>query len=54
MNIYRLQDGKLVKAGTTAKTSARIRRNPADEGYAVKAYVNGKWTKLSKSDIVTA
>ena len=53
--IYRVNtDGKLVKAGTTTKTAARIVAKSTDTGYVVRASVNGKLTAVTKSDIVTA
>ena len=53
--IYRVNaSGKLVKAGTTSKTAARIAPKSTDTGYVVRASVNGKLTKVTKSDIATA
>ena len=52
--VYRYNGGKLKKVGTTTKTSIRLSKKDGDSGYAVKAYVNGKWTTLKKSDIVSA
>ncbi|GEM_PF-3818430 len=52
--VYRNNGGKLKKVGTTTKTSIRLSKKDGDTGYAVKAYVNGKWTTLKKSDIVSA
>jgi hypothetical protein len=52
--VYRYNGGKLKKVGTTTKTSIRLSKKDGDTGYAVKAYVNGKWTTLKKSDIVSA
>ena len=50
--IYRVNaSGKLVKAGTTTKTAARIAAKSTDTGYVVRANVNGKLTKVTKSDI---
>ena len=52
--VYRYTDGKLKKVTTTAKTAVRMKQEPSDKGYAVKAHVDGKWTTVKKSDIVTA
>ncbi len=53
--IYRVNaSGKLVKAGTTTKTAARIAAKSTDTGYVVRASVNGKMTPVTKSDIATA
>ncbi|MBQ9208728.1 MAG: InlB B-repeat-containing protein [Oscillospiraceae bacterium] len=53
--IYRVNaSGKLVKAGTTTKTAAKIAAKSTDTGYVVRAYVNGNMTPVAKSDIVTA
>ncbi len=53
--IYRVNgSGKLVRAGTTSKTAARIAAKSSDTGYVVRASVNGKLTKVTKTDIVTA
>ena len=53
--IYRVNaSGKLVKAGTTTKTAAKITAKSSDTGYVVRASVNGKLTKVTKSDIATA
>ncbi|MBR4346500.1 MAG: hypothetical protein IKP75_06150 [Oscillospiraceae bacterium] len=41
-------------AGTTTKTAARIAAKSTDTGYVVRASVNGKLTKVTKSDIATA
>ena len=51
--VYRVTNGKLKKVTTTAETSAVIKQKATDTGYAVKVYVNGKWTTVSKSDIVS-
>ncbi|MBP1535371.1 MAG: hypothetical protein IK999_14795 [Ruminococcus sp.] len=51
--VYRVTNGNLKKVTTTAETYAVIKQKPTDKGYAVKAYVNGKWKTVSKSDIVT-
>ena len=50
--VYRVQDGKLKKLGETAKCAVRVRGTSGDK-FAVKAYINGKWTKVSKADLVT-
>ena len=51
--VYRLTaDGKLKLIAKTDKTNIEIVPKSADKGYAVKALVNGKWTKVTKSDIV--
>ena len=50
--VYRY-GSKLKKVTTTTGTSAKIKQKPSDRGYAVKAYVNGKWTTINASDIVT-
>ncbi len=52
--VYRVTNDKLSKVTDTTDTTAVINQKPTDTGYAVKAYVNGKWTSVSKSDIVTA
>ena len=53
--IYRVNaSGKLLKAGTTSKTAAKIAAKSTDTGYVVRASVNGKLTKVTKSDIATA
>ncbi|MBP0955301.1 MAG: InlB B-repeat-containing protein, partial [Oscillospiraceae bacterium] len=53
--IYRVNSsGRLIKAGITTKTAARIAAKSTDTGYVVRAYVNGKLTKVTKSDIATA
>ena len=51
--VYKVADGKLKKLGTTSKTSARV-NGAAGDKFAVKAYIDGKWTKVSKADVVTA
>ena len=50
--VFRVEDGKLKKIGTTSKTSARVNGTAGDK-FAVRAYVDGKWTKVTKADIVT-
>ena len=51
--VYRVANGKLKKVKTITDTYVVIKQKPTDTGYAVKAYVNGKWTTVSKRDIVT-
>ena len=52
--LYRYENGKLKKIRTTQKTAMRIKAGSGKEyKFAVKAYVNGKWTKVKKTDIVT-
>ncbi len=51
--VYKVVNGKLKKLGTTTKTSARVKGTAGDK-FAVKAYIDGKWTKVSKADVVTA
>ncbi|MBQ3918378.1 MAG: InlB B-repeat-containing protein [Oscillospiraceae bacterium] len=52
--VYRVHaDGTLERIGKTTKTSVIIEPGSDDKGYAVKALVNGKWTKVTQSDIVT-
>ena len=51
--VYKINDGRAVKLTETTKLSVRI--NTSEEGiYGVKAYVNGKWTTLTTSDLVKA
>ena len=51
--VYKINDGRAVKLTETTKLSARI--STSEEGiYGVKAYVNGKWTTLTTSDLVKA
>ena len=51
--VYRINDGRAVKLTETTKLSVRI--STSEEGiYGVKAYVNGKWTTLTTSDLVKA
>lgn len=54
--VYRYKNGKLVSIKTTTKQKLTIKslKNGTKYSYAVKAYVNGKWTSVKKSDIVTA
>ena len=49
--VYKINDGRAVKLTETTKLSVRI--STSEEGiYGVKAYVNGKWTTLTTSDLV--
>ena len=51
--VYKINDGRAVKLTETTKLSVRI--STSEEGiYGVKAYVNGKWTALTTSDLVKA
>ena len=51
--VYKINDGRAVKFIETTKLSVRI--STSEEGiYGVKAYVNGKWTTLTTSDLVKA
>ena len=53
--IYKFTNGKLVKIADTTSNAVRLKN--VTEGktykYAVKAYVDGKWTKLTSKDIVS-
>ncbi|MCR5167348.1 MAG: hypothetical protein K6C13_09045 [Oscillospiraceae bacterium] len=52
--VYRYEKGKLRKIKATKKTSVRIKATSGKEyKFAVKAYVNDKWTTVKKTDIVT-
>ncbi|MBP0955120.1 MAG: BspA family leucine-rich repeat surface protein [Oscillospiraceae bacterium] len=51
--IYTFTDGRLKKVGDTAKTSVRV-KGEKGERFVVKAYVNGKWSKVTKKDIASA
>gem|GEM_PF-6195733 len=51
--VFKYSDGKLKKIGSTSKTQIRVKGTSGSK-YAVKAYINGKWTKITKADIVTA
>ena len=53
--IYKYVDGKAVKLCETEKLSVRINKLAPDTEYQyiVRAYVGGKWTTMTKSDIVT-
>ena len=54
--IYKYVDGKAVKLCETEKLAVRINKLIPDTEYQyiVRAYVDGKWTTMTKSDIVTA
>ena len=53
--VYKYEGGKLVKIADTTANAVRISKVTAGKTYkyAVKAYVDGKWTKVTKSDIVS-
>ena len=53
--IYKYADGKAVKLAETEKRAAKIIGLTPDTEYQyiVRAYVDGKWTTMTKSDIVT-
>ena len=53
--VYKYEGGKLVKVADTTANAVRISKVTAGKTYkyAVKAYVDGKWTKVTKSDIVS-
>jgi archaellum component FlaG (FlaF/FlaG flagellin family) len=53
--VYKYTGGKLVKVADTTANAVRISKVTAGKTYkyAVKAYVDGKWTKVTKSDIVS-
>ena len=53
--IYKYVDGKTVKLGETEKLSVNINKLSPDTEYQyiVRVFVNGEWTKMTKSDIVT-
>ena len=53
--VYKYVNGKLKYLGEVGGTSARLTDTAAGKKYtiAVKAYVNGEWTKVYKSDLVT-
>ena len=53
--VYKYADGKAVKLSETEKLSVRIDKLSPDTEYKfiVRAYVDGKWTSMKKSDIVT-
>lgn len=54
--VYSYKNGKLIAIKTTKKQKLTIKslKNGKKYSYAVKAYVNGKWTGVKKSDIVSA
>ena len=53
--IYKYEGGKLTKIADTTANAVRLKN--VTEGktykYAVKAYVDGKWTKVTSKDIVS-
>ncbi len=53
--VYRYQNGKLKAVKTTKNQKLTIKslKNGTKYTYAVKAYVNGKWTTVKKSDLVS-
>lgn len=53
--IYKYRNGKAVKLTETEKLAVNIRklRSDTEYKYIVRAYVDGKWTTMLKSDIVT-
>ena len=53
--IYKYVDGKAVKLCETKKLAVRINKLTPDTEYQyiVRAYVDGKWTSMKKTDIVT-
>ena len=53
--VYKCVDGKAVKLTETKKLSVKIGKLIPDTEYKyiVRAYVDGKWTTMTKSDIVT-
>ena len=53
--VYKYVDGKAVKLGETEKLAVRINKLTPDTEYQyiVRAYVDGEWTSMKKSDIVT-
>ena len=54
--IYRYVDGKAVKLAETYKHAVNVIGLSSDKEYKfiVRAYVNGEWTGMKESDIVTA
>ncbi len=54
--VYKYVNGKAVKLIETKKTSVKINKlaPKTKYQYIVRAYINGKWTTMTKSDIVTA
>ena len=53
--IYKYEGDKLVKVADTTANAVRINKVTAGKTYkyAVKAYVDGKWTKVTSKDIVS-
>ena len=53
--IFKYEDGKAVKLAETEKRAVKITRLSPDTEYQyiVSAYVDGKWTTMLRSDIVT-
>ena len=53
--VYKYVDGKAVKLCETEKLAVRIKNLKPDTEYSyiIRAYVNGEWTEMRKSDIVT-
>ena len=53
--VYKYVDGKAVKLCETEKLAVRINKLTPDTKYQyiVRAYVDGKWNSMKKSDIVT-
>ena len=53
--VYKYTGGKLVKVADTTANAVRLKNVTTGKTYkyAVKAYVDGKWTKVTKSDIVS-
>lgn len=53
--VYKYVDGKAVKLCETKKLAVNIKKLKSNKEYKyiVRAYVNGKWTTMTKSDIVT-
>ena len=53
--VCEVKNNKVVKIATTEKTSVRLRNVTSGKTYkfAVKAKVNGKWTNVKNSDIIT-
>lgn len=51
--VYRMKKGKIMKVTVTKKTAIKFAQRSDDTGYAVKAEVNGKWTTITKKDIVS-
>ena len=50
--IYKYENGKLKLLKETDKVSVNIATTEGEHTYAVKAYVNGKWTAIYKSDLI--